>query len=65
MKPPVPFIKVAVVALACGLGAKFALLGAATLVFGFEQARPLLFPGTGLLLAALAYPLVRRRMAAR
>ncbi|MCE3002639.1 MAG: hypothetical protein LW860_08095 [Xanthomonadaceae bacterium] len=60
-----PFIRVAVVALAIGIGAKLLLLGAATLVFGLEQARPLLFPGTGLLLAALAYPLVRRRMQPR
>jgi hypothetical protein len=57
-----PWIKVAVVALAIGLGAKFLLLGAATLAFGLEHARPLLFPGTGLLLAALAFPFVRRRM---
>ena len=59
------FIRVAVVSLAIGIGAKFVLLGAATLALGFEQARPLLFPGTGLLLAALAFPLVRRRMPAR
>lgn len=65
MSAPVPFIKVAVFALAIGLGAKFVLLCAATLAFGFEQARPLLFPGTGLLLAALAFPLVRRRMQRR
>lgn len=64
MSARVPFIRVAVVALAIGVGAKLLLLGAATVAFGFEQARPLLFPGTGLLLAALAYPLVRRRMQA-
>ena len=65
MSARVPFIRVAVVALAIGIGAKLLLLGAATLVFGLEQARPPLFPGTGLLLAALAYPLVRRRMQPR
>ncbi len=65
MSAPVPFIRVAVVSLAVGVGAKLLLLGAATAAFGLEQARPLLFPGTGLLLAALAYPLVRRRMIAR
>lgn len=65
MSAPVPFIRVAVVSLAVGVGAKLVLLAAATIALGFEQARPLLFPGTGLLLAALAFPLVRRRMLAR
>lgn len=60
-----PFIRVAVVSLAIGIGAKLVLLAAATITLGFEQARPLLFPGTGVLLAALAFPLVRRRMLAR
>jgi hypothetical protein len=35
------------------------------ITLGFEQARVLLFPGTGLVLAAIAYPLVRRRMTSR
>jgi hypothetical protein len=65
MSAKVPFIRVAVVALAVGIGAKLLLLAAAIIAFGFEQARPLLFPGTGLLFAALAYPLVRRRMLAQ
>jgi hypothetical protein len=56
--------KVVVVSLALGVGAKLLLLGAATLAFGFAEARPLLFPGTGLLLAAVAFPIVRRRMRA-
>lgn len=65
MSAKVPFIRVAVLSLAIGIGAKLVLLAATTIAIGFEQARPLLFPGTGLLLAALAYPLVRRRMQPR
>lgn len=60
-----PFIRVAAVSLVVGIGAKLALLGAATLTLGFDQARPLLFPGTGVLLAALAFPFVRQRMIVR
>jgi hypothetical protein len=65
MKRPASLAKVVAVSLAVGIGVKLLLLGGATLLFGFAQARPLLFPGTGLLLAALVFPLVRRRMAAR
>lgn len=65
MSRPPSLAKLVVVSLALGVGAKLALLGAATLAFGFAEARPLLFPGTGLVLAALAFPLVRNRMRAR
>jgi hypothetical protein len=65
MSAKLPLIRVAVVSLAIGIGAKLVLLAAATITLGFEPARPLRFPGTGVLLAALAFPLLRRRILAR
>lgn len=61
----VPLGKVLAISLALGLAIKLLLLGVATLTVGFEAARPLLFPGTGLVLAAIAFPFVRRRFQPR
>ncbi len=53
--------KVLAISLACGLACKLLLIGVAALALGMDAARPLLFPGTGILLGAVAYPFVRRR----
>jgi hypothetical protein len=60
-----PEIRIVVVALALAAGGKLLMLAVMAITLGFEQARVLLFPGTGLVLAAIAYPLVRRRMTSR
>jgi hypothetical protein len=60
-----PEIRIVVVALALAAGGKLLMLAVMAMTLGFEQARVLLFPGTGLVLAAIAYPLVRRRMTPR
>lgn len=60
-----PEIRIVVVALALAAGGKLLMLAVMAITLGFEQARVLLFPGTGLVLAAIAYPLVRRRMMPR
>jgi hypothetical protein len=60
-----PEIRIVVVALALAAGGKLLMLAVMAITLGFEQARVLLFPGTGLVLAAIAYPLVRRRMTPR
>lgn len=61
----VPLGKVLAISLGLGLAIKLLLLGAVTVAVGFEAARPLLFPGTGIVLAAIAFPLVRRRFQPR
>jgi hypothetical protein len=60
-----PEIRIVVVALALAAGGKLLMLAVMGLTLGFEQARVLLFPGTGLVLAAIVYPLVRHRMRSR
>lgn len=60
-----PEIRIVVVALALAAGGKLLMLAVMAITLGFEQARVLLFPGTGLVLAAIAYPVVRRRMTPR
>jgi hypothetical protein len=60
-----PAIKLVVVALAIGVGIKLVALAGVALVVGIEAARPLMFPGLGLLLGALAFPFVRRHYAGR
>jgi hypothetical protein len=60
-----PLIKLVVVALAIGVGIKLVALAGVALVAGIEAARPLMFPGLGLVLGALAFPFVRRHYARR
>lgn len=60
-RPAVPTIRLVAVALAIGVSLKLAAFGVVALLAGIDAARPLTFPGLGLLLALLAYPLVRRR----
>jgi hypothetical protein len=61
----VPTIKLVVIALAIGVGLKLVALAGVALVAGIEAARPLMFPGLGLVLGALAFPFVRRHYAGR
>jgi hypothetical protein len=61
----VPTIKLVVIALAIGVGIKLVALAGVALVAGIEAARPLMFPGLGLVLGALAFPFVRRHYAGR
>jgi hypothetical protein len=55
-----PLGKLLAVSLAIGIGMKLVLAGAVAVLFGIEVARPLWFPGTGLVFAAIAFPFVRR-----
>ncbi len=60
-----PLMKLVVVALAIGVGIKLVALASVALLVGVEAARPLMFPGLGLVLGALAFPFVRRHYARR
>ncbi len=65
MSTRAPEIRIVVIALAIAAGGKLLMLAVMGITLGFEQARVLAFPGTGLLLAAVVYPLVRYRMRSR
>ena len=54
-------VKLIALSLVIGVAAKLSLLLLIAALFGPESARPLLFPGTGVILAALAYPMLRAR----
>lgn len=53
--------KIIAISLVIGVAVKISLLLLTAAVFGAEFARPLLFPGTGVILALAVFPLVRAR----